>query len=383
MQDDMNKIRDYLKIRNYVLPALLIFVTSCNGQQSPRHSGEAGNGPKAVTDERPKMIRTQGVYSYMTHTGPHTDTSVSISAILEDKKGNIWLATMGEGVYCYNGRSFSNLSVKEGLLTNLVYSVMEDRAGNIWFGTTNGASRYNGISLTNFPFSLIRGNTPSPGDDAKEPNGFTEVWSLLQDRKGNIWLGTTNGVYCYDGSTFTNISKLDTSGAADLRLSAVSSMLEDQQGHIWFTSWHEGLCRFDGHTVTVFRSEGHLLSNKGLVQDKQGDIWIAKRGNGGLSRYDGKTFQTLLPGLIITDMKADLQGNLWLATFDRAKASGGLMRYDPSASKLISVFPALDGPPNTHITSVNIDRSGNVWLGTNKMTLSRYDGTELTVFISE
>jgi ligand-binding sensor domain-containing protein len=118
---------------------------------------ETVNNPKVSTNAQPKMVKTQGTYTYHTGTGPHSDTSVSISSILEDKHGNIWVATMGEGVYRYDGIAFKNFTVKDSLLTNVIYSILEDKDGNIWFGTTDGATRYNGKSFTNFPFSVIKG----------------------------------------------------------------------------------------------------------------------------------------------------------------------------------------------------------------------------------
>lgn len=368
-----------------VLGLLFLFglFTSCNGQVQSKTSTGNASAQKRISNASAKMIKKQGAYAYMTHTGPHTDTSVSISAIAEDRNGDIWVATMGEGIYRYDGESFDNFTVKDGLVTNVVYAILEDKDGNLWFGTTNGVSRYDGRSFKSFPFSLIRGNAPSFRSDADAPNPHTEVWSMVQDKKGRIWFGTTNGVYCYDGTVFTNILELGAPDAGSLNLSAVPAMVEDKDGDIWFASWMEGLCRFDGSEITIFRSEGHLLSNKGLLADPNGDIWIAQRGNGGVSRYDGKGFKSLFPSTIITDMKADRRGNIWLATFDRASNSGGVLLYNPSLEEILLSFSAIGGGTSTHITSIAIDAAGNAWFGTNEMTLVRYDGKTFTNFLSE
>lgn len=367
-----------------LLPAFTFF-TSCNGQVKtdvPVNSiSEINEG------ELPKMIKDQGTYSYMTHTGPHSDTNTSISCILEDKDGNIWVATMGEGVYCYNGTSFTHLTAKDGLMTNVVYSIIEDRAGNLWFGTTNGACRYDGKTFAGYPFSVIKRNAPAIGSQANASDPQAEVPSMLQDKDGKIWLGTTNGVYCYDGTAFKNILTMGTltselqAGHSDFF--AVPAIIQDKEGDIWFTSWSEGLCRFDGTAITIFKSQGHLLSNKGLLQDKNGDIWIAERGYGGVSLYDGKTFKRLFTHLLITDIKADDKGNVWLATFDRKHNSGSIVCYDPSTNETISQFNVQEKTGRNTVSCMAIDRSGNIWFGSNKMTLSRYDGKVFTTFVSD
>ena len=370
------------------IPSLLsafLCCSSCNGQVKTNTSINNSSEQKTITNKSPKMIKNQGTFSYMTHTGPRTDKNVEISSIIEDKAGNLWIATMGEGVYCYDGKSFRNYTVRDGLITNVVYSIMEDKEGNLWFGTINGTSLYNKKGFTNFPFSVIKGASPSLGLETNAPNGQTEVWSLLQDKNGKIWLGTTSGVYRYDGTSFTNIFELGiftSTVKSDIStIRAIPAMMEDKKGTIWFTSWFEGLCRFDGERITSFKTEG-LLNNDGLLQDKTGDIWIAERGNG-VNRYNGKTFARIFPGVIVTEMQATKNGNIWFSTFDRKNNSGSVLLYNPSTGETIVHFTAKEIAGSNNVTSIAIDKSGNAWFGTNEMTLVKYDGKTFTRFLSE
>lgn len=359
---------------------MCLFFISCNGQVKTNTQNKSEQ--KLVPNELPKMIKKQGAYSFMAYNGPHSDTSVSISNIIEDKNGNIWVATMGEGVYRFDGRTFMNFSTTDGLMANVVFSMMEGKDGNLWFGTSNGVSRYNGKSFTGYPFSVIKGNSQT-----NVSNLSTEVPSMLQDKKGNIWIGTTNGVYCYNGTRFTNILELgNLSSKLNSDISgfiSVPSIIQDKEGNIWFTSWSEGLCRFDGTTITIFKSEGHLLSNKGLLQDKNGDIWIAERGYGGVSRYNGRTFKKLFTDLLITDIKEDGNGNIWFATFDRKNNLGGIVCYNPSTDETVSQFNVKEQIGSNSISCIAIDKSGNIWLGSDKMTLSKFNGKIFTQFLSE
>lgn len=373
-------------IEALIFISLFTFSASCKGQVKTGSPTDDVREQSTITGEQPKMVKKQGTYSYMTYTGPRTDTSVCINAVIEDRHGNIWVATMGEGVYCYNGKSFSNYTVKDGLLTNIVYSIIEDTDGNIWLGMVGGVSCYNGKSFINFPFGVIQDNyTPSLETNRiiiKKADGATpEVWSMCQDKTGNIWLGTTEGVYRYDGTTFKDILELGTSNTKDLNIHLVSSIIEDKKGNIWFTSWAGGLCRFDGASITSFKNE--VSADFGLLEDKNGNIWITRRGDGGVYCYNRKEFKILFPGINISAMKEDKSGNIWFCTFPKNKTSGGVIYYNPSTSETISHFTTKEGISSNKVSSITIDKSGKVWFGTHEMTLDQYDGKNFTHFSSE
>jgi ligand-binding sensor domain-containing protein len=68
---------------------------------------------------------------------------------LRDKAGNLRFGTTGDGVWRYDGKSFTNLTTKDGLGNNSVFCIVEDDAGRIWFGTRNvGVCRYDGKMFT-------------------------------------------------------------------------------------------------------------------------------------------------------------------------------------------------------------------------------------------
>ncbi len=160
-----------INIQIYTLLLLFNLVTSCNGQVKTDLQKSA---PKTIVGGQSKIIRTQGI------------VSGNVYCDLQDKAGNIWFSTSGEGVYRYDGKSFTNFTTKDGLSDNDVCEIIEDKAGNILFGTKSGICKYDGKYFSNY----------SENVDASKKS----ISSLLEDSKGNLWFGVWGeGVYRYDG----------------------------------------------------------------------------------------------------------------------------------------------------------------------------------------
>lgn len=144
-----------------------------------------------------KLAKPQGTNEYQ-----------NVHCIIQDKDGNIWLVTTGEGVYRHDGKEFVQFTEKDGLSNNSVWSIIEDRSGNIWFATDDGISRYDGKTISKIPF-IITGSTAF--GTSMLQTGKNIVWSIFQDRKGTIWLASDRGIYCYDGKAFAYF--LDNAGS--------------------------------------------------------------------------------------------------------------------------------------------------------------------------
>ncbi len=203
----------------------------------------------------------------------------NVHCSLQDKKGNLWFGTTYEGVYRYDGKSFTNFTSKDGLNSNNILSLLEDKKGNIWFGTDAGVSHYNGKTFTNIPVTFADGNNLNPSDS---PNNlqFNFVSSMLEDKSGKLWFGTNAGVYCYDGKAFTRfLDNKNLINTNSLTLQIMQCMLEDKQGIIWFTTKLEGVCRYDGKSIINYKPDGEGWF-RGLLADKNGSIWVGTRYKG-------------------------------------------------------------------------------------------------------
>ena len=215
--------------------------------------------------------------------------------VLEDRKGNLWFASIDSGVYYYNGKSlpdgqvgFQHFTTKDGLASNSVGKIYEDKAGNIWFATGGGASRYDGKSFRNFT--------------AKDGLPNNDVYTIMEDKTGKLWIASSGELGFYDGKTFTTLTNKDGKTFRNVR-----GITEDKKGNIWTTGevnpevW--ALSRYDAKslydkmpTVTEIKSGGRM-SFLCILEANDGSIWFGSAGVGGagVQRYDGKT---------ITDFKS-------------------------------------------------------------------------------
>ena len=236
----------------FFLPVLCLFINFCYGQVKTNLSEET----KATTNGHPKLIKTQGSTQYD-----------NIHCGLQDKAGNMWFGTTGEGVYRYDGKSFTQFTKKDGLSSNKVWSILEDKVGNIWIGTEDGICRYDpkrAIGKNIIPVPITVNFMPIISNNNYNDYGSKKnaVWSIFQDKTGKIWFGTGEGVYCYNGKTFTHFLQNDgVINKEHLHLKMVDCILEDTNGNIWFASGMppgmEGVCRFDPKPVSYTHLRAH------------------------------------------------------------------------------------------------------------------------------
>ncbi len=242
---------------------------------------------------------------------------LAVRGIVEDKKGNVWFGTEG-GLTKYDGDSFTNFTEKDGLVNNDVWSILIDGKGTIWIGTLQGVSRFDGKEFTLFDLPEGKPDPTSGVTSAKI------VHSIMEDSKGKMWFGTNGGAYIYDGKNLSNLSEKD--GLPD---NNVNCILEDKNGDVWFATHHKGICRWDGKSFIPITSEDGVVGTEAwdLYQDRSGNnIWFPIE-NSGVYRYDGKSFTNFQKeqGLTTNAIQCtfeDKEGRLWLGGWM------GLFRYD-------------------------------------------------------
>ncbi len=231
-----------------------------------------------------------------------------------------------------------------GTKSEVVHCELLDKDGNLWFCISGeGAYRYDGKSFTNY----------TTKDDLCNNN----VSVIIQDKLGNILLGTNRGICVYDGKTFKKYPVLDTL--------SITCMLEDREGNLWFGTGVNGIYRYNGKTLDNFLNSNKQEYNLGennqfildILQDKNGNIWFSSWNGGGVWRYDGKDFKNFLPSA------------------DYYKANQDNRNFNnPQSIPSTSYSVLQDHITDDMIFSMTEDNSGNIWFATRDHGICRYDG---------
>jgi len=349
----MKKVFSQIQVSTFM--TILLFGTACN---EPVKKGLPNE------KEHSKLIKNIG--------------NGNLSCGLQDKSGNLWFGTSDNGLYKYDGKSFSQFLVTNGLNSNNVYCLLEDKDGKIWIGTKAGPCVYDGKTFTKIQIPLSK-NLP-PNKNPYYQNHW--VYSIMQDKAGKLWFVTIDGVYIYDGKSFTLFLINEATNGFLTSNDKAERILEDNAGNIWLGGrTNEGVFRYDGKTITNFKLKKLNIVNESVrsekdrivshnwgwpqLQDKNGNIWFSNWN--GVYRYDGKSFTsfTEYDGLVggVTRIIEDKNGILWFGGAD------GLCSYD---GKAFTFFK--DGLINPWIWSILEDKTGNLWVGTRETGLYLFDG---------
>jgi len=355
------------QLKYFRIILIVIFTTSCNGQ----------------------IQTNQETYKHKVNKLVHKKASPFkygagdvVNRGYLDKSGNMWFTTLKEGVFKYDGKTFKNITVEDGLSSNVVNAVIEDKNGIMWFGTAKGLCSYDGENFFNTPLPQESFQSVSP--ETGLPSRKTEtVLSLIQASNGIFWIGTdASGAYRYDGKKFTSFLKFKGKIQPNDNKynNCILSIIEDKKGHIWIGSFtHGGLSEINGNTIIH-----HPLKDgygDGMIatsyMDRKENLWFGTR-NGGIYQYNGKTFKNIADTktgeqIAMVSVLEDKKGVFWIASFARK----GVYKYDGES------FTPLDIEGSEKLNDIKFiteDKEGNIWFGGRYGILWRYDGKMLKDF---
>lgn len=330
--------------------------------------------------------------------------SNTITSIAEDKNGNLWIGTWGNGLYRFNkvDKSFEHFyyqSVdKNSISYNRITKILVDKKSAVWIGTFGGGlNRVIKVQNKNYnsqySYKFIRYK-------AGRISGISnnDILSIYEDSRSNLWIGTYNGGLnkLNDSQKYVPVEEAEFTryssnrSLVKIHYKTIMSIVEDSEGDIWLGTLGEGLIKFNpvSNSILSFKHNPHnensLPDNDviALEKDKSGILWLGTSLGRGITQLqvNRKKFNhvTHYPGdpnslsdNVIWSITEDKDGYIWLGTY-----RGGLNRYDKE-KKEFKTFKHNPGNqnsiPDNHIRSLAVDDNNNLWVGSFEGGLSMYN----------
>lgn len=280
-----------------------------------------------------------GLYKYANgrlRKGGATIGSETINALLVARDGALLVGT-ANGLYRVAGSNTAHFTTRQGLLSNTVTALAEGPDGRLYIGSETG-------------INILEKGRISPGPTPSRTD--RSIWTLLVDRKGNLYSG---GV---------NLDRFDPSGRRTLTRTtsgfAVFSLLEDADGQIWVGLYGEGIGRLEGDTLKTWSEEQGFLDRRAwaLATDREGGLWIGTRA--GLAQFrDGAAVSYAAAegyaGTVARAILEDRDGSLWFAY------QGGVSHVKDGR---VRNYTTADGLPHPTVRGLWRDRRGRLWMAT-------------------
>ena len=312
----------------------------------------------------------------------------TIHHMMEDSKQRIWMATDGQGLLCYDGKTVKRYFQDHDQI-NTVLDICEDDKGHIYFGTTNaGLFRLDGETpvhiegTSNKHISTLyfnrRGHImlgcdgtgltiydPLNGRVVDNPYYSREVdlskskvYSICEDQVGNVWLGLLQkGVYMHPATTMGFGYMGYKLGSRNiLSTASVTSVLGGNNGYRWIGTDKDGLYVMDtSYKVVKHFSDNFPSTILGLCEDNQQRIWIGsyREGCGWIDPKSMAYHPYPLPQgatCSVFDLTCDKKGRLWLGTMGE-----GLLRINLATNEMKVYKMAEDAPQKSDINTITND----------------------------
>ena len=259
-------------------------------------------------------------------------------------------------------RYFTHLKTTDsGLSYNCVHAIIQDSRGFIWLGTSDGLNRYDGMRFRTFHKNELGGNS-----------GF--IVSLCEDDRGDIWIGTDSGVVLYDAAT-DRFRALDTpSDRGTVIHNKVTTIKKDRQGVIWMAVNNQGLFSCDpesGALKNYFVEEGRQTLPANITSfcfDVNNECWLSLYFSNLYHADKALTEATpvefgdhgqLFRNDNIIEIIESPYNTLYVASVDK-----GVCEIAPRSSKIRTLIPNAE---NRYVPeSLFSGRDGELWAATTK-----------------
>ncbi len=303
-------------------------------------------------------------------------TSISndnVYKVYEDKKGILWIGTDGGGLnkfdreteeftsYIYDPDDSSSISHN-----SIFYAILESSTGELWIGTYGG-----GLNKFNKETGQFTHYIHDPDNPKSLSND--KIRTMIEDRFGNIWIGTENGLNRLilsenekNPPTFIHYRR-NPENPNSISGNRVFSIYEDKKGELWVVTFDGGVDKFNRNNETFTK----YLYNGGrsIYQDNSGILWVGN--DQGVEKLNPNKLSfkhykhnpmnpKSLRGNTIFEFLEDTDKNIWVAT------TFGLDKFliEKNEFMHINFGEYKFGELSNGVLSLHKDKLGRLWVGT-------------------
>lgn len=333
--------------------------------------GTIGGGV-LMSNTRPKLFNLHTL-----HVRDGEIPVTSVRSLLVDSDRNIWIGVGTYGLACREYatgklRMYSHIPEfsEVSLLPSLAAVIQRKKSGDIWFGMYNGGiyvyrkgEKVKHLTDTNTDFITSY-----------------SVSALYEDWEGNCWVGTRGGlgVSLADGTSH-RFGRMEFADSLSADWIYVRNILRDTDNSMWVATSNMGVIHITGdiHQPSTLKYENYSFLNRRLMTntvfclhvDRFGRLWAGTEG-GGLYLYnrqskefEEKNQEYSIPGDVILSIEEDKGGGLWLGT------NSGLVNLQVAAvgnDFSTRVYTSADGVQDNFVVNASCSRDGELFFGGHK-----------------
>ena len=270
---------------------------------------------------------------FVKQTSDKTSITSWITHIIQDKAGNIWIATHKQGIFLFNTQTDKLTLFEIPQNDNIVIRILNDEQNNIWLSGPYQLCKLNKVNNTFETYAI------------EEKTESIYSMALWEDSSNHIWIGTWDkGLWKLDPRT-KQVEKYLT-GEKGKGILHIHSILEYSPELLLIGSV-DGLTIFNPVTHESFLYDNYGDSEKSLsdkfiypmLKDREGGVWIGTYYNGinylppYCGQFNGYSESSDIPyfnSRIISRFCEDENGNIWIASDD-----SGLSCFNPSTMQFL------------------------------------------------
>lgn len=251
--------------------------------------------------------------------------------------------------------NFSYISINDGLSQSTIFSIDQDKRGNMWFATYDGVNKYDG-----YAFTVYQHNDEDPNSIANDISRIVKI-----DSQGRVWIGTRDGLSLYDEEKDKFNNFFYEKKGKHLQVNGIEEISPEQL----LISTAEGLIMFDIKESKFVDDSFSTVMHKTIASTlyRNGDLIYIGTPFDGLYSYSitQKKFEKVIPILGTKQIQAILQQSptrIWVAT-----EGAGLFLINPKTQEIKNYLHSNANPKSissNYIRSLALDSQNRLWIGT-------------------